>query len=89
MTFHWEETMSDNVMEQIRELAKSLSPGQQLMLIGELVANVQYNLAPDEKRPYRPVRGALKDLGPSPSAEDIDEARREAWANFPREDIAD
>jgi hypothetical protein len=87
MTFHWEETMSNNVMEQIRELAKSLSPSQKLMLIGELVANVRYNLPSDPSRPFRSLKGALKDLGPAPSAEDIDEARREAWANFPREDI--
>ena len=80
--------MSQTVMEQIRELAKTLSPGQQLMLIGELVASLRYNLAPDEKRPSRSLYGAMKDLGPAPSAEDIDEARREAWANFPREDIA-
>jgi hypothetical protein len=87
MTLHWEETMSETVMEQIRELAKSLSPGQKLMLIGELVANLQYNLPPDQTRPFRSLHGALKDLGPAPSAEDIDAARREAWANFPRDDF--
>jgi hypothetical protein len=35
----------------------------------------------------RPVRGLLRDLGPSPSDEAIDEARRELWAGFPREDL--
>ena len=34
-----------------------------------------------------PLRGLLADLGPCPTAEEIDEARREAWAGFPREDI--
>lgn len=28
----------------------------------------------------RPVRGLLRDLGPAPSADEIDEARRELWA---------
>jgi hypothetical protein len=28
------------------------------------------------------------DLGPAPSAEDIDEIRHEMWAGFPREDIS-
>lgn len=28
--------------------------------------------------------GALAHLGSAPSSEDIDEMRREAWANFPR-----
>ena len=40
-----------------------------------------------EQRPLRSLYGALADLGPAPSAEDIDEMRREAWANFPADDI--
>ncbi|WP_437509699.1 hypothetical protein [Sorangium sp. So ce1099] len=35
----------------------------------------------------RPVRGLLRDLGPAPSDQTIDEARRELWARFPREDL--
>jgi len=35
--------------------------------------------------PRRALLGVLKDFGSAPSAEEIDEARREAWANFPRE----
>ena len=37
--------------------------------------------------PKRSLRGALADLGPAPSAEDIDEVRREMWPNFPRDDV--
>ena len=43
--------------------------------------------APPAKKPFPSFRGALSDLGPAPSAEDIDEMRREAWANFPREEF--
>jgi hypothetical protein len=35
----------------------------------------------------RPVRGLLRDLGPAPSEDAIDDARRELWAGFPREDL--
>jgi hypothetical protein len=35
----------------------------------------------------RPVSGLLRDLGPAPSDEAIDEARRELWDGFPREDL--
>jgi hypothetical protein len=35
----------------------------------------------------RPVRGLLRDLGPAPSDDAIDEARRELWSGFPREDL--
>lgn len=31
--------------------------------------------------------GIYRGKGPVPSAEDIDEARREMWGNFPRDDI--
>lgn len=35
----------------------------------------------------RPVRGLLRDLGPAPSEDAIDDARRDLWARFPREDL--
>jgi len=35
----------------------------------------------------RPVRGLLRDLGLAPSEDAIDDARREIWAGFPREDL--
>ena len=31
--------------------------------------------------------GLCADLGGAPSAEDIDEARREMWPTFPRDDV--
>lgn len=39
------------------------------------------------KKPFRSIKGILAGRGISVSAEDIDEARREMWKNFPREDI--
>lgn len=35
-----------------------------------------------ELDPGRSIYGILADLGPAPSAEEIDEARREAWAKW-------
>ena len=37
--------------------------------------------------PPRSFIGLCVDLGPAPSAEEIDETRREMWAGFPRDDI--
>ncbi len=37
------------------------------------------------KQPRRSVRGLWKDLGFDITEEDIAEARREMWGNFPRE----
>jgi hypothetical protein len=39
------------------------------------------------KRPRRNVRGLWADLDIKVSDEDIAEARREMWGNFPREDV--
>jgi len=37
--------------------------------------------------PHKSLSGALADIGVDLSAEDIDQARREAWAEFPRRDL--
>lgn len=37
--------------------------------------------------PSRQFIGLCVDLGGAPSAAEIDQARREMWANFPRDDI--
>ena len=42
---------------------------------------------PTPSQPRKSLYGLLADT-PSISAEDIDEARKEMWGNFPREDIA-
>lgn len=39
------------------------------------------------KKPFQSIKGILADRGISISAQDIDEARREMWKNFPREDL--
>jgi hypothetical protein len=80
--------MSTVLLDHVRGLAKSLRAEEKLVLIGELVSQIQGNLPiPQKEIGTRSLLGALADLGPAPSAEEIDEARREAWANFPRDDI--
>lgn len=39
------------------------------------------------KKPFKSIKGILAGRGISISAEEIEEARREMWKNFPREDI--
>jgi len=79
--------VSTTSFNQVRELAHSLTPEEKLALIGDLVQQLQGRAVTQEKKPFRSLWGALADLGPAPSAEEIDEARREAWANFPRDDF--
>jgi len=79
--------MSAIVLDQIRDLSNALSPQDKLRLIDDLVQQLLREASLPAKKPYRSLYGALADLGPGPSAEDIDEMRREVWATFPRDDF--
>ena len=73
---------ANTVLEELRQLP----PHEQLRVIAQALPEVEREL----RKPAQPLpslRGLWKALGFSISAEEIDEARREAWAGFPREDI--
>lgn len=74
-------------LEQVTAAAMSLPATDKLRLIERLASALESDMAGAKPTPKRSLFGALSHLGPAPSAEEIDEARREAWANFPREDI--
>ncbi|HMV49253.1 MAG TPA: hypothetical protein PLD20_05895 [Blastocatellia bacterium] len=77
-------------MDQIVNMAKMLKPAEREQLISRLkglLESSSIKSEPESLTPRRPLRGMLADLGPAPSAEDIDEAKREMWGNFPREDF--
>jgi len=80
------ETTATVALDQILDLTRRLSSQDKLRLIDTLAQQLLQEMRPTQP-PRRSLRGILADLGPAPSAEEIDEARREAWANFPREDI--
>jgi hypothetical protein len=68
----------------IAEEAKTLPPDKQQ----ELLDFAEFLRVRCERRgPLRSIAGLCEDLGSDISAEDIDQARREMWGNFPREDI--
>ena len=74
-------------LDEVVQLAKGLSPADQLRLVKRLLPGLEAKVETVDRRPLRSSYGALRDLGPAPSAEDIDEVRREMWRNFPRDDI--
>jgi hypothetical protein len=78
------------LLDQATSLALRLSPVDKVRLIERLAPYLERDLiASTQPQPgARSLYGLCADLGSAPSAEEIDEARREAWANFPREDIA-
>lgn len=73
-------------LETVLNLAKQLSLVDKVRLIELMAPEIERELV-RPKAPRRSLWGICADLGEAPSAEEIDEARRDAWANFPREDI--
>jgi hypothetical protein len=74
-------------LEEVVALAKQLSSVDKLRLLEQVMPDLEATLRAAQKKPLRSSYGALADLGPAPSAEDIDEVRREMWKNFPRDDV--
>ena len=82
-------TTTDVTFEQVFRMARRLRPVDQARLVARLAPAMerlveQIDHAPAEQ-PRLPLRGLLADLGPAPSAEEIDEVQREMWASFSEE----
>jgi hypothetical protein len=74
-------------LEQVVELAKQLPPMDKVRLIELLAPPIERDLLAGQPAARNSLFGLCSDLGPAPSAEDIDEVRRQEWAGFPREEI--
>ncbi len=79
---------SNSSFEDILAIVQNMPVLDRLKLIERLAATVQQELNQQETKPIpkKSLLGIWSHLPPI-SEEDIDEARREAWANFPRDDI--
>jgi hypothetical protein len=73
--------------EEVLRLARQLSPLDKLRLIEGVIPELEAAVKTGKPKPLKSLYGALADLGPAPSAEDIDEVRREMLRNFPRDDV--
>lgn len=67
--------------EKIAQMALQLPPRDKLRLIERLAYRLRYDVGNGGTTTI-PLLGALADLGPAPSAEEIDEARRETWGEY-------
>ncbi|NPV07795.1 MAG: hypothetical protein HPY83_07505 [Anaerolineae bacterium] len=72
--------------EQVLELLRRLPPRDRVRVIAKALPEIEEEL-PERPRPAKSPEGLWKDLGFDVTEEDIAEARREMWRNFPREDI--
>ena len=74
-------------LEQALKLTKQLTSLEKVQLIEKVIPDLEASLEAVGvgRRSLRSAYGICADLGPAPSAEDIDEMRREVFENFPRE----
>lgn len=73
-----------NIEQALLEKVRSLPLEKQQELL-DFAEFLQQKVA--VKRPRRSIKGLCADLNLSITEEDIAEARRAMWSNFPREDI--
>lgn len=71
-------TIEQQVLEKLRDL-----PAEKQQEVLDFVDSLQKKNGP--KKPLRSLRGLWKDLNIQITDEDIAEARREMWGNFPRD----
>jgi hypothetical protein len=72
-------------LEQVLILAQRLRPVDQARLVARLAPQMEgflTQIEPDVTGKQITLRGLLTDLGPAPSADEIDEAQHEMWASF-------
>jgi hypothetical protein len=72
-------------LEQALDLVKQLSPVDKARLIERIVPDIERELKAARPMPHKPLRGLWRGL--DITEEEIVEARRKMWSNFPREDI--
>ena len=70
-------------LEQVLQLAKQLSLSDKVRLIEQIAPEIQRELPPNHSQPRRSLWGICADLGTAPTAAEIDQVRRDVWANFP------
>jgi hypothetical protein len=72
-------------LEEALELVRQLSPVDKTRLIERIVPDIERELKAARPKPRKSLRGLWRGL--DITEEEIAEARREMWGNFPREDI--
>ncbi len=72
-------------LEDVLQLAKQLSAMDKVRLIEQIAPEIERDLQASQPEPRESLRGIWRGL--DITDEDIAEARREMWGNFPRDDF--
>ena len=76
--------------EAVLEQAFELDTLDKLRLIEKVAPKIEEevrNARPESARSHASLWGSCREMGPAPSAEDIQDARQEMLAGFPRDDV--
>jgi hypothetical protein len=68
-------------LEQVVALAQQLSPVDKVRLIARTALEIERDMLARRPSSLKSLLGLCADLGPAPSAEDIEEIRREMWSS--------
>ncbi|MBC8170158.1 MAG: hypothetical protein H7X77_00735 [Anaerolineae bacterium] len=80
--------MIDNIsFDELVTLVENLPALEKVRLVERIMVTLGQELKTQPSQSLKSAYGLWADLNVDISAEDIDEARREMWGNFPREDI--
>lgn len=74
-------------LDEALALVEKLSPLDKVRLLEKLASTLESDLAETQVEPLESLYGLWADLNIDISEDDIAQARREMWSNFPREDI--
>lgn len=74
-------------VDEVFELVRQLSTVDKVRLIERVAPEIERDLVARRSTPTTSLLGLAKDLGPAPTAEDIDACRQEAWSSVARDDI--
>jgi len=75
-------------LEAVLAQAYDLSTRDKLRLIERVTPKIEEEIRSRQDQPakaYRSLWGICRSLGSAPSADDIDQARQQMWAGFPRD----
>lgn len=78
--------MSEMQLQEAINVVNNLSPLDKVKLVEHVMETLKADLV--KQQPLKSAYGLWADLKVDISEDDIAEARREMWNNFPREDIS-
>jgi hypothetical protein len=73
------------MLDEVMELVEALSPLERVRLVERVMTTLEHELTRQDYAEKRSLLGLWQ--GTTVTEQDIDEARKDMWGSFPREDL--